>query len=184
MPDDSESSVPARAPALWAFGLGMVVSVLTALWLRSGREHAWEEEVRKRAQDRAEVIRGQIARSMEVLHAVGAFFDARGEVTRQEFRAFVERPLARQPELQALAWDARVPGPDRPAWEARAAVEGFPQFIAAALDATRRGSSWSSAGTRVPMSSRRSGVAVRCRPTRRTAGPARAPPCEPADQPA
>lgn len=68
-------------------------------------------------------------RSMEVLQAVAALFDARAGVTRDEFRTFVERPLARQPELQALAWDVRVPGPDRGAWEARARAEGFPDFI-------------------------------------------------------
>jgi len=27
-----------------------------------------------------------------------------------------------------LAWDARVPGPERTAWEARAKAEGFPKF--------------------------------------------------------
>ena len=96
--------------------------------MRHGQEQAWREEVRKLAQDRAEVIRGQVARSMEVLHAVAAFFDARGEVSPQEFKAFVERPLARQPELQALAWDVRVPGPERAKWEARARNEGFPDF--------------------------------------------------------
>ncbi len=36
--------------------------------------------------------------------------------------------LARQPELQALAWDSRVPGSERAAWEQRAHDEGFPQF--------------------------------------------------------
>lgn len=106
----------------------MVLSLLAAIWLRSGQQRAWEEEVRKLAQDRAEVIRGQIVRSMEVLHAVGALFDARGEVSREEFRAFVERPLARQPELQALAWDARVSGTARSEWEARARSEGFANF--------------------------------------------------------
>ena len=128
MPDNPDASAPAKIPALCALGLGVLLSVLSAVWLRGGQERAWEDEVRKLAQDRAEVIRGQIVRSMEVLHAVGAFFDARGEVSREEFRTFVERPLARQPELQALAWDARVPGPERPAWEARARAEGFPGF--------------------------------------------------------
>jgi hypothetical protein len=128
MPDKSEVSIPAKAPALCALGLGISLSILAGVMLKSGQERAWEEEVRKLAQDRAEVIRSQVARSMEVLHAVAAFFDARGEVSRQEFKAFVERPLARQPELQALAWDVRVPGAERGKWEARARSEGFPNF--------------------------------------------------------
>ncbi len=128
MPDTPDASAPARIPALCALGTGVLLSALSAVWLHEGQERAWEEEVRKLAQDRAEVIRGQLVRSMEVLHAVAALFEARGAVSREEFRAFVERPLARQPELQALAWDVRVPGPERPAWEARARAEGFPAF--------------------------------------------------------
>ena len=129
MPDLPDASVPAKAPALCALGVGISLSVVAAVWLKSGQERVWQEEVRKLAQDRAEVIRGQVARSMEVLHAVAALFDANGEVSRQQFKAFVERPLARQPELQALAWDARVAGPERPQWEARARAEGFPEFV-------------------------------------------------------
>ena len=129
MPDRPEASVRANAPALCALGLGISLSVMAAVWLKSGQQRAWQEEVRKLAQDRAEVIRGQVARSMEVLHAVAGLFDANGEVSRQQFKAFVERPLARQPELQALAWDARVAGPERPQWEARARAEGFPNFV-------------------------------------------------------
>lgn len=106
----------------------MAISILAGFWLYRAQQRAWEVEVRKVSQDRAEIIRSQILRSMEVLYAVGAFFDARGEVTREEFRTFVERPLARQPELQALAWDARVPAADRAAWEARARAEGFTNF--------------------------------------------------------
>ncbi len=45
-------------------------------------------------------------RSMEVLHAIGSLSAVRGEVSRAEFRAFVSDALSRQPELQALAWDA------------------------------------------------------------------------------
>lgn len=128
MTEESHAGAPAKIPALLASGAGLLLSILAALWLRSGQERAWAEEVRKLAEDRAEIIRGQLMRSMEVLHAVGAFFTARSEITRGEFRAFTERPLARQPELQALGWDARVPGPERPIWEARARAEGFPHF--------------------------------------------------------
>ena len=84
--------------------------------------------MRKLALDRAEVIRSQLLRSMEVLHAVAAFFETRHEVTREEFRVFVSPTLVRQPELQALAWDPRVPGSERARWEARAASEGLHGF--------------------------------------------------------
>ncbi len=127
-PTSQPRSSPAKAPALVALVLGAVLSAVLALVLRRGQDHVWEEEVRKLAQDRVEIIQGQILRSMEVLHAVAAFFDANPKATRTEFRVFVDRPLSRQPELQALAWDPRVPGGERPAWEARARAEGFATF--------------------------------------------------------
>lgn len=111
-----------------ALVLGILMSTALGVLLRRGQDHVWEEEVRKLAQDRVEVIQGQILRSMEVLHAVAAFFDAHPDATRAEFRVFVDRALSRQPELQALAWDPRVPGSERNAWENRARAEGFPTF--------------------------------------------------------
>ncbi len=87
-----------------------------------------KEEVRQLAQDRAELLRGQMLRSMEVLHAIASLYDADPEISRAEFRLFVNGALARQPELQALAWDPRVPAADREQWESRARSEGFTEF--------------------------------------------------------
>ena len=119
----------AKAPALCALVLGAVASLALAALLWQGREKAWEEDVKRLAHERTEVIRGQILRSMEVLHGIEGLFEARGDVTREEFRIFVSPALERQPELQALAWDPRVPGAERTAWEARARAEGFADFF-------------------------------------------------------
>ena len=119
---------PRKMPALLALGAGVLLSVLVA-----GLLHKWEtreasEHVQQVAQERAEVLRGQIMQSMEVLHAIAALYHTRAQVSREEFRKFVTSALGRQPELQALAWDPRVPGEERAAWEQRAHDEGFPQF--------------------------------------------------------
>jgi signal transduction histidine kinase/CheY-like chemotaxis protein len=126
MPDPT--APPRKMPALLALALGTVLSLLVAGLLRKWEHREAQEQVRQVAQDRAEVLRGQIMRSMEVLHAISALYETRGEVTRQEFASFVSGALARQPELQALAWDPRVPGPEREAWEKRAHEDGFPNF--------------------------------------------------------
>jgi signal transduction histidine kinase/CheY-like chemotaxis protein len=115
-------------PALLALALGITLSLIVAGLLRQWEHREAQEQVRQVAQDRAEVLRGQIMRSMEVLHAISALYETRGEVTRQEFASFVSGALARQPELQALAWDPRVPGSERDAWETRAHQDGFPNF--------------------------------------------------------
>ncbi|MDB6074417.1 MAG: hypothetical protein JWO89_2057, partial [Verrucomicrobiaceae bacterium] len=97
-------------------------------FLRHEQQRAGEEQVRKLALDRAEVIRGQLLRSMEVLHAVAALYETHTDVSREEFGVFVSAALARQPELQALAWDPRVKGADRHTWEQRAIAEGLQGF--------------------------------------------------------
>jgi signal transduction histidine kinase/CheY-like chemotaxis protein len=86
------------------------------------------DAVQQMAEARANVLRSAVVRSMEVLHSIKALYDTRDVVSRAEFATFVNQALARQPELQALAWDPRVPGAERPFWEARARQEGFHEF--------------------------------------------------------
>lgn len=128
MSSDSHFGTSAKAPAVSALVVGLVVSTLLTTLLMQIRERALDHEVRRRGQDRAEVIRGQILRSMEVLHGLSAFFETHGEVTRDQFQRFVSAALERQPEVQALAWDPRVSQADRAAMEARARAEGFRDF--------------------------------------------------------
>ncbi len=125
---NSASIRPRQAPAICALILGGLLSLITAGVLREAEKRELREAVRQVAKDRIEVLRGQVMRSMEVLHAIGSLYAVRAEVSRAEFRAFVADALSRQPELQALAWDPRVPGAERAAWEARAQADGFPGF--------------------------------------------------------
>lgn len=128
MPNPIPTYAPTRAASVCALVLGTIVSVaLCVLFLRA-QEKALQNEVMKLSQDRAEILRGQIMRSMEVLQGIKSFFEARGTVTREEFGSFVNEALSRQPELQALAWDPLVPGGEREAWEQRARQEGFHEF--------------------------------------------------------
>lgn len=124
----SISDGPDKAPAVCALVIGVLLSaLLTGLSLKT-REEDRLAEVERRAEDHTEVVRGQIIRSREVLHSIKALFETRGDVTRREFDAFVSYALARQNELQALAWDPLVRGHERATWEARGRAEGFPDF--------------------------------------------------------
>jgi signal transduction histidine kinase/CheY-like chemotaxis protein len=121
-------AVPPKAPVLLVLLLGAIFSGMLWAILHRTETHDLQGAIEQIAKDRAEVLRGQIVRSMEVLHGIGSLYAARGEVSREEFRAFVADALNRQPELQALAWDPRVPGAERAAWEERAHAAGFPEF--------------------------------------------------------
>ena len=103
---------PVKLPACIALAVGLLLSALITMELWQARERAWQDDVKQLAQDRADVIHGQILRSMEVLHGMAALFEAKPDVTREEFRAFVSGSLERQPELLALAWDPLVPTAD------------------------------------------------------------------------
>ncbi len=127
-PISSVANSARRAPALIALLVGVALSagLLCVLERRSGELQ--REAFREMARERAEVLRTQLLRSMEVLHSIAALYAARPEVSREEFRRFVAGALARQPELQALAWDARVPQGERAAFENRARADGFSEF--------------------------------------------------------
>jgi signal transduction histidine kinase/CheY-like chemotaxis protein len=119
---------PVKAPALVALVAGFVLTAMITRVLWDVHDRTKSEELRRIGGDRADVIRGQMLRSMEVLHGMAAFFEVRPEVSRDEFSRFVSKSLERQPELQALAWDQRVPGEARDVWEDRAKRDGFVNF--------------------------------------------------------
>ena len=135
MPHSARPHKLGNAPAICALALGFCVSILLALLLQQMQEREQRDATRQIAEDRAEVLRSAILRSMEVLHSIKALYAARAEVSRAEFSSFVKAALARQPELQALAWDPRVSGAERGSWEARARSEGFPHFTFTEEDA-------------------------------------------------
>src|SRR5258708_7091529 len=118
-----------QLPALTAAMVGIILSFVIASIVHGWEERTLYKALQQSAEDRVEVLRGQLIRSMEVLHAITSLYAVHKDVTRAEFRAFVSGPLARQPELQALAWDAYVSAKDRPAWEAKTRAEGFKSFV-------------------------------------------------------
>jgi PAS domain S-box-containing protein len=109
--------------------LGSGLAGWTAVALREqGRERGRLAHAAA-ARERVELLRSQVLRSTEILNSITAFFQASQEVTRVEFRRFVESALRRQPELQALEWIPRVPGDQRVAYEQAAVADGLEGFV-------------------------------------------------------
>ncbi|HEY5892561.1 MAG TPA: CHASE domain-containing protein [Chthoniobacterales bacterium] len=117
-------------PIIWTILAGVLASSALFWGVRRLETEMLREELRKQAIDRVEILRTQILRSMEVLHSIRSLYASRPtlSVTRDDFRRFVADALSRQPELQALAWDAYVPSGERVEWEQRARREGFTDF--------------------------------------------------------
>jgi signal transduction histidine kinase/CheY-like chemotaxis protein len=117
-----------QLPAITILFAGIILSLIAAWSVRGWEERSLYKTLGQIATDRVDVLRGQLIRSMEVLHAITSLYAVKPDVTRAQFRDFVSGALARQPEVQALAWDARVAGKDRALWEERAQKDGLPNF--------------------------------------------------------
>jgi signal transduction histidine kinase/CheY-like chemotaxis protein len=130
MPEYSpHRSFSRQLPALIAAVMGVILSILSFFIVQKWEQREMTKVLGQIAEDRVEVLRGQLIRSMEGLHAITALYSVHKDVSRAEFRTFVADLLARQPEVQALAWDARVTDADRARWEAKTRAEGFPGFV-------------------------------------------------------
>src|SRR5271165_5423459 len=124
----SSSRLVSGLPVAIATVFGCALSLAAERLLERRNRRRVFEELADVAEPRAKALREQILKSMEVLHSIASFHATRPEISREEFRAFVRAALTRQPELQALSWDPRVSRKERPAWEARARADGFPNF--------------------------------------------------------
>jgi serine/threonine protein kinase/CHASE1-domain containing sensor protein len=126
---------PTRPPRVVAWGLPLfvfVVGVLLSLAVLAGERSREVAERRTEFERRA----AQVAMSaqvsfdvpLEVLRSLPALFASSNDVTRGEFRAFVNDALARYPWIYALEWIPRVPGSERAKFEAAAAADGLPGY--------------------------------------------------------
>ncbi len=87
-----------------------------------------EDKAASLVRDQAERLKVSMMRSMEVLYSIASLHAAEGEIQRGQFHQFVQQAIQRQPELQALSWNPRVPDQCRAGMEASAAAAGFAGF--------------------------------------------------------
>lgn len=124
---------------IWAvLGVGGVLSLALFLTIRGWELRELNRRATDLAQEQVERLRISVLRSMEVLHSIAALHAADGRIEHNQFHAFVQRALQRQPELAALSWNPVVPDSRRAEFEAAAAAEfsGF-QFVEIGADGRR-----------------------------------------------
>jgi signal transduction histidine kinase/CheY-like chemotaxis protein/sensor domain CHASE-containing protein len=117
---------PGWIGAVLAVGVGLSGALFFAI--RNLERADLEQRAAGLAVESADQLQASIMRSMEVLYSIASFYAAKGEITRDDFRHFVQQALERQSELQALSWNPRVLEKDRAAVEAQAAAEGLANF--------------------------------------------------------
>jgi PAS domain S-box-containing protein len=87
---------------------GTATSAFMFVQARAAARREFDADLSDRADRRVELLKTQITRSLESLHAVGSLLRSRPGVSAAEFERFVADSLARQPEVQALGWSPRV----------------------------------------------------------------------------
>jgi len=108
--------------------LGLSLSVLAFAAVRGRQHQKVRDEFRREAENLAAVLQHGIARRIETVRSLRAFYGASHHVERNEFRAFAEDALRRHRGYQALAWIPRVPASQRDRFERAVRAAGFAEF--------------------------------------------------------
>lgn len=115
--------VPAVAAAV-----GISLSVLGFSAIRQREQERLRADFAREADERAHALSAAVGHGLYELAALGAFYAATQDVTRQEFAEFVKPALAHDPSIKALEWIPRVPDSLRTRFEREARKDGFPGF--------------------------------------------------------
>lgn len=108
--------------------LGIIVSVFIFFFVRT-----WEQSETQRLLDLSAINRlssfhTEIMRHQEVVNSIADLISTKPDLTRSEFRSFVQRSLSRFPEIQALGWDPLVMNSERESFVNKNINEGFTNF--------------------------------------------------------
>jgi signal transduction histidine kinase/FixJ family two-component response regulator len=119
-------------PRRISVGLPLCVTFALAVFMFVSAS-SWEKnrglaEFEHKADDLAQIFQRELDADLDAVRSVQALFAVNDGVERQQFRAFVAGPLARQPGILSFSWLPRVADADRAAWEQGVRREGFAGF--------------------------------------------------------
>ncbi|NUP13533.1 MAG: protein kinase [Polyangiaceae bacterium] len=93
----------------------------------------------RQARDIRTAVEANLATPLESLRALPPFFAASESIERDEFAAFVDSALRRQPGIAYVAWAPEIEEGERTELEARAKEAGWPNFEIRAANADATG---------------------------------------------
>ena len=107
--------------------LGSLFSLVGFFTVQKMENQQARYEFEEAAQERIWVVQHAIRNTLEVLHALDAFYTTLVEIKREQFNTFVSPLLAYHPDILALNWVPHVPHVQRADYEA-AARKYYPNF--------------------------------------------------------
>jgi CHASE1-domain containing sensor protein len=109
----------------------LVIALLSTLIfgaLRGRERHQKRRDFVIQAQQLAFSIETHFDLPMELLRSVAALFLSSDDVSREEFRTFVQPIIERHPSIYAFEWMPLVTDAERDGFEQAVQAEGFPEF--------------------------------------------------------
>ena len=113
---------------MFAITVGLGLSGIGFALTRDWERQKISIEFEALAKSKALAIEREVDRSLEVLLSMRGFYESSEEVSREEFKQFVKSPLSRLESIEALEWIPRVTASEREEYEARAKIDGYPNF--------------------------------------------------------
>lgn len=98
--------------------VGFSVTILVWSWILSNQRDLIRFEIQSDSKVRAQLVQKTIDSSVDIIRSVERFFAASEEVTREEFRTYVNPLLLRNESLTAIDWSPRISQLDRSTIEA------------------------------------------------------------------
>jgi CHASE1-domain containing sensor protein len=98
------------------------------------RSRAEAAEFLNLAENHLDALQKSLSGNLEIAYSLSAYVQSLPAVSPSAFRQFAESAVVRHDDLLALEWLPRVTEKERPAFEALARLEGFPQYQIRELD--------------------------------------------------
>ena len=115
-------------PIVLTIGIGIVFSGLGFAVVQRLENQKIKAEFKRLAENRVVALTRGIEQNQEILLSIKSFYDSSQEVSRDEFQQFVQSPVSRYQNIQALEWIPRVQQEQRSEYEELAQADGYPNF--------------------------------------------------------
>jgi signal transduction histidine kinase len=110
-------------------GVGVSLTAIATLFVYRWEISQQQSRFQQQIENLAIALQRSLNRYNDLLTFLNDHYDVRqGQVTQQEFEAFVARSLAEYPGIQALEWAPLVSLSDRATYEQTVQAEGYPTF--------------------------------------------------------
>ncbi|MEG4963888.1 MULTISPECIES: CHASE domain-containing protein [unclassified Microcoleus] len=115
-------------PAALTLCIGTSLSFAAAALVWHSENQRMQVQFHQQADRLNVTLHQSINNNLEALYSLQAFYNASTEVSRQDFKQFVQPQLSRNSAMYSVNWSVRVPAAQKAAYEAAIRAEGFPAF--------------------------------------------------------